>query len=340
MQRCAVWFAVAWILLGTGLAHAHHSRSAFDLDTLINVQGTVVEVAWTNPHYYLSVVDARAERWVFEGHSIPGLVRNGWSRHSVTVGSAIRVQANPNRDPEQRFALLDNVTRADGKRLFAFRRPDSAPAPTPPADTGFAGTWRLIRSLRDNLVSGFDAPVDWPVTAKGRAQVAAYDLRDDPSLRCEPRGLPRMLAWPYAQRWQIEAGVLRIRIEHATEVREIGLDGSAVPGPPAGDPQGLGVSIATRASEDRLVIETSRFAPRAWGTTRGLDSGAGKSLREHYELVDGGQKMKLTYTVHDPEYLLDPVDAQLWFQRVATYEFAAEPPCDVHTAQRHLEYEP
>ena len=55
---------------------------------------------------------------------------------------------------------------------------------------------------------------DWPLTQAGRAAVVQFDIKDDPVLRCEPRGLPRMLEYPYAQRWADTGEGIAITIEH------------------------------------------------------------------------------------------------------------------------------
>ena len=51
----------------------------------------------------------------FEGHSIAGLVRNGWARDSFMTGERVVISARPNRDSEKRFSLLNSVTKASGE---------------------------------------------------------------------------------------------------------------------------------------------------------------------------------------------------------------------------------
>lgn len=347
------WSARLSLLLGIfGLlsyspSFAHHSRSAFGLDDEIVVEGQVVEVAWTNPHYYLVIEATKGgAEWTFEGHSIPGLVRNGWSRDTVTVGNQIRVAANPNRDPHSRFALLNHITRTDGETYYAFRpRPlanASPPTPVTPSEN-FSGTWRVIRSLRANLVDGFIPPSDWPLTEKGQREVAKFALEDDPGMNCQPRGLPRMLEWPYAQQWQVTDESISIGIEHATETREIPF--SKVDQAGSSDPrtlideQGLGSSMALQIGDKTLEIITSGFAAKFWGNARGLSSSGEKILLERYELIEDGYRLRLTYVITDPEYLQRPVEKVLEFRKVVDYAFAGEPPCDVRTARRHLEFE-
>ena len=122
-----LWMALALLPL---VSQAHHSRSAFNLDETVVVEGTVTEVGWTNPHYYLAVrsdSSGQSELWTFEGHSIPGLVRNGWRKDTLEVGSRVSVVANPNRAPSVKFGLINHVTRRDGKTFHSFH---SKNAPT------------------------------------------------------------------------------------------------------------------------------------------------------------------------------------------------------------------
>ena len=128
--RCLLFLCV----FATSVANAHHSRAAFNLDTNIEIEGTLVELAWRNPHAYVVVesIDVEGIRveWTFEGHSIAGLLRNGWSRNSFEIGERVVVDARPNRDPDRSFGLLNYVTRSNGQTFYAFSRPEgSAPPP-------------------------------------------------------------------------------------------------------------------------------------------------------------------------------------------------------------------
>lgn len=331
------------LLLGVvANGYGHHSRSAFNLDETVEVFGVVTEVGWTNPHYYLAVraeSDGVPVTWTFEGHSIPGLVRNGWRRTTLTVGSRVSVTANPNAQPGVSFALLNHVTREDGKTFYSFRPTDdmlAQPKPKLLSSRDFTGTWRLIRSLRSNLIGGFEPPTSWPLTDRARAEVARFDLRNDPSLNCEPRGLPRMLSWPYSQHWRLEGDDLAISLEHAPEVRRLYADPNAELPESADD---LGQSRIVSRSPGELVVETRGFSPKLWGLTRGVSSGVDKVVTEHYRLVEDGFRLELTVTMVDPLSLTEPVTEELSYAKVSDFEFAKEPPCDIGTARRHLEFE-
>lgn len=325
-------------------AVAHHSRSAFALNQSVTVRGQVTEVGWTNPHYYLAVSDPRnGIEWTFEGHSIPGLVRSGWSRETLAVGEWVTVVANPNKQVAVHFGLLKNVTKASGETYFSFKPPRKGADVKVKPSTDFTGTWRLIRSLRDNLLAP-DGPPTWRYTKRGASQAANYDPRLDPSVSCRPRGVPRMLDWPYAQQWRLTEQGMAVSIEHAVEERLLNYvaprsleERSDAVSHEGG--LGMGVSVISEQSANRMVVQTNSFGDKDWGLGRGIDSSSSKHLTETYELIEGGLKMKLAYTVVDDVYLVQPAEATFYFAKVTDYEFAAEPACDVTTAQRHLKYE-
>ncbi len=50
-------------------ALAHHSRSNFDLDSTVEVEGTVTEFAWNNPHAFAVVEGKKGTARPRSGHS-------------------------------------------------------------------------------------------------------------------------------------------------------------------------------------------------------------------------------------------------------------------------------
>ena len=326
------------LLMLPGLGPAHHSRAAFDLEGEIAVEGAVTTVGWTNPHYYLEVKDGQGTAWTFEGHSIPGLVRNGWRRDSIAVGERVRVVARRNRDPAIAFALLEHVTRQDGKTFYSFRPTEElARQPKPPLQPSadFSGTWRLIRSLTANLVSGFEPPADWPLTAQAREEVDRFDIDDDPALRCESLGIPRMLAWPYSQKWRLLDEGMHVTIEHAVQQRMFRFG----PAENAGADPHMGESLITSRGDGTLTVTSTGFPDKHWGLARGISSSTDKRLVEQYTLAEDGLRLDLTVRISDRAALSAPVEMHYSYAKVHDFEFAEEPPCDVATATRHLQYE-
>ena len=112
-------FAGAVLALGLPAA-AHHSRAAFDVNLPVNVTGKVSKVEWTSPHARLYVTSdgADAVTWDFELPSPVTLMRRGWSRNSLAVGTEVTVTGIRARDFPN-IAVATGVLDKSGQRLFS-----------------------------------------------------------------------------------------------------------------------------------------------------------------------------------------------------------------------------
>jgi hypothetical protein len=331
------------LLLVSNSVSAHHSRAAFSLDSNIEVEGTLIELAWRNPHAFVVIesIDANGNsvEWTFEGHSIAGLTRNGWTRNSFEPGDRVVVAARPNRDSGKRFGLLNYVTKADGETYYAFSRPSvSSPPPRRPiaSSMDFSGTWRPILNMQQTLVGGFQPPSDWPYTEKALEEVAIFNINDDPGLDCESYPMPRITRWPYNQRWEVSEGNITIVHEQATTRTLNMIQGASVPSSHVPDENGY--SIGRILDAGVLGVTTTGFAETKWGSERGVSSSEQKVVTETYRLIDGGYGLELTYTISDPQYLTRTVELGRNFRLIPDYEFTDEP-CDPEAARRHLQFD-
>jgi hypothetical protein len=326
-------------------AIAHHSRAHFDLDSMITIDGIVTEVSWRSPHVYYEVqtVDAigNEQHWTLEGHSIPGFLRMGWNPDTLEVGDAVVVVAHPNRNPDKTFAMLYSATLADGVVHYAYALPEGVTDPNIPdrsptaPSTDFSGTWRHIIPVREATIGSFRAPTEWPLTARGRAQVERFDINDDPMLDCVPMGVPRLILATYSHRWTRYDDRIVIEKERSPQVRIIHLD---IDAPPADfEPSDLGFSTGHFEPDGTLVVTTTGFVDTRWGSARGLDSSAAKRVVERYRLIDGGYGISVQYTIDDPEFLAEPVTVTGDYRKSADFEFVDET-CDPAVARRHLSF--
>jgi len=117
-----VVFVVAGLTLGLiGVAAAHHSGAAYDIEHPKTMEGTVKTVNWTNPHITF-VIESDAKdgepprTWVFEVSSPGVLTRSGWTKRSLQPGDHAVFFYAPLRDGNPGGFLL-KVTLADGQVL-------------------------------------------------------------------------------------------------------------------------------------------------------------------------------------------------------------------------------
>jgi hypothetical protein len=112
----------ASLVLGFGgIAAAHHSNAAYDLDHPQTMEGTVKAVNWTNPHIsFVIEKDAKsgeaAVTWVFEVSSPGVLTRSGWTKRSLQPGDHAVFRYAPLRDGSP-GGFLQKVTLPSGQEL-------------------------------------------------------------------------------------------------------------------------------------------------------------------------------------------------------------------------------
>ena len=110
------------VLAADAPLEAHHSFAAeFDGSKPVTLKGTVAKMEWTNPHAWLHVdvkgPDGKMVSWMVEGGAPNALLRRGWNRNSVAVGTPVVVQGFRARDGSFRASGGD-LTLPDGKKLF------------------------------------------------------------------------------------------------------------------------------------------------------------------------------------------------------------------------------
>src|SRR5262245_60556553 len=96
--------ALALLVASAGIAAAHHSFVAFNMNEEKTVTGTVNKVEWTNPHIWIwiDVPDGKGGKanYGFEGMSPNFLERRNWTRSTLKVGDTITVSYRPLRSGE------------------------------------------------------------------------------------------------------------------------------------------------------------------------------------------------------------------------------------------------
>jgi Family of unknown function (DUF6152) len=113
--------AASLLLSFGGVAAAHHSGAAYDMEHPRDTQGTVKTVNWTNPHItFVIETDAKdgqpAQTLTFEVSSPGVLTRSGWTKRSLQPGDHAVFHYAPLRDGSP-GGFLVRVTLPSGQEL-------------------------------------------------------------------------------------------------------------------------------------------------------------------------------------------------------------------------------
>ena len=124
MRKTGLLVAVAGILLSAVVpVLAHHAFSAeFDQSKPVKVSGEITKLEWVNPHAWLFIdvkgTDGKTVGWRFEMGAPNALLRAGWSKSDIKVGTAVTISGFLARSGGS-VGNAFQVRLPDGRDLFA-----------------------------------------------------------------------------------------------------------------------------------------------------------------------------------------------------------------------------
>lgn len=308
--------------------HAHHTYAEYDDAKTIEIEGTLVKVAWQNPHAHLQVQapDASGRLVTFD---IEGVGLNVMRRLSVpleefAVGDKVKVAGWPSKRSASRV-FLTNLAE-DGRELVTWRfakpRWSTAASGFGADRTLFAGgTATNTASLFRVWTSDYDDPDaapeslmtswkrhkrrDWPLTEAAKRALAAWNpVVDTSTPGCKPKGMPQIMGQPFPMQFLEQGDTIVLRMEEYDTVRTIhmnaGAPGRGTPGTPLGYSRG-------RWEDQTLFVETTHVNERYLGGM-GIPLGGAVRIFERFTPSADGSRLDLTLTVMDPDTFTEPVE--------------------------------
>jgi len=208
------------------------------------------------------------------------------------------------------FAITSIAFAQTAQQSGAVKTSDAPTVPSPALSHDLSGIW--MQYPRDNVPGalGMDAVNEKfrpPLTAWGQAKFdAAFPLtgpravpgkENDPILRCDPTGPPRLLTLPNPfEIVQIPGRVLMLFEEYHVW-RTIWTDGRALPKDP--DPSWMGYSVG-KWEGDTFVVDTIGFNDKIWADPYGDPRSEQMHLSERYRRLNH-DTLEMAVTIDDPK---------------------------------------
>jgi Family of unknown function (DUF6152) len=333
------WRRFAWAATAASFAQpavAHHSAALFDTSTKIEVEGVVTKYDWRNPHIYMTLRVAGANGVEHDQEIEAGassvLLPLGLTPTAVAVGERVTIRGNPSKRGAG-TVLGRELVKADGSVLpLNITSAATRKAPTDVVATSIAGTW--FPPLRG--FGGFGpGPGHWSLTERGRAALAAFDVRRTAHADCIPVTAPTLMLYPVTSVVEVTPDVVKLHVDWMSSERVVYLDDRGHP--PNGAPSLHGHSIG-HWEGTTLVVDTVQFTEHKQGNAMNLPSGLRKHVVERFSLSDDRKHLRYESVLEDPDYLAAPVtySAQWDYRPDLTPTGIA---CDLDVARRFLSEE-
>jgi hypothetical protein len=301
---------------------AHHSYTEFDATQTVEIEGTLLAVAWQNPHTRMEVrvLDAsnRAAVWDIETAAVNALRRRGAPLDAFQTGEVVKIAGWPSKRTAARMYGTNLLGR--GHELMAQtgtqRWPGSAiyrqfesPTSRLPAAVDTPTLFRVwgIDLLDPETLPGLTSRAQLSLTETAQKAVASFDpVTQSVTSGCTPKGMPLMMGQPFPMEFVDRADAIVLRLEEYDAVRTIHMNGAA---PPASQPSSLfGYSVGRWEGSDTLVVETDRL-DSPWFNSRGVPLGKSAHIVERFTVSGDGRRLSYTLTVTDPETFTEPARA-------------------------------
>jgi hypothetical protein len=307
---------IGWSVMAPVALRAHHSGSEYDRTT-VEIEGTLLEVAWQNPHvhFFVRAKDAGGKQttWDIEANSLSILRRTDATPENLKVGDTVKVAGAPSRRAPNRM-WASNILAANGREIVLGPgiKPRWGATAAGSRSTWFEGgtdankTAGIFRvwSTKFNEPGGLWRR-DYPLTdAAKKARASFNPLTDSVAPGCRPKGMPTIMEQPYPLEFVKKGDTILLRLEEYDSVRTIVMKPDAKFN--ALPKALLGRSKGTWEG-DTLVVTTDRI-DWAYIDPSGIPQGPSSSIVERFTPTSDGTRLTLTMTITDAATFSAPVE--------------------------------
>ena len=304
------------LILGSIEVRAHHSGSEYEPKT-VEIQGTLLEVAWQNPHvhFFVRTKDEKGNlvTWDIEANSLSILRRTDATPENLKVGDTVKVAGAPSRRAPNRMWAM-NILAANGREIVLG---PGTPTRWTKNAIGEKSTW-FEGGTAANKTAGifrvwstkFDEPgglwrPDYPLTNAAKKARASFNLiTDSVAPGCRPKGMPTIMEQPYPMDFLRKGDDILLRLEEYDTVRTIVMKPdakfNALPKTLLGRSKG-------QWEGETLVVTTDRI-DWAYIDSSGIPQGPTSSIVERFTPTPDGTRLGYTMTITDPATFTTPVE--------------------------------
>ena len=321
------WITAVCVALLPIVATGHHSfASNFDVHTMNELEGEIVNLRWKNPHvvFTLKTSNAQGEEVLYqiESHSLAIMRRNGVPADALHDGDKVKIAGHPGRHVANSM-FVQHVLMPGGKELVL--SPRSGPRWVERVNSGSTwmathddaqdqqtGIYRVWSTSFSDFGEALAFPElinpalahDYPLTDEARVVLEAFNpLTDALTINCQPKGMPAIMENPFPIEFVEVGGNIEIHLEEYDTLRTIhmNVDGTDTAIPPSS----LGHSVG-RWDGSSLVVETDAMNYGHFDSV-GIPLSDAAMVTERFMPSDDGKRLDFEMTVVDSATFTEPV---------------------------------
>jgi hypothetical protein len=299
-------------------ASAHHAPTEYDMK-IVEIEGTLTEVRWQNPHVriFVRVTDPNGVSRIVEveGGALSVMRRTNATAAGLRVGDRVKVAGAPSRRSDTRM-LGSSLLQADGTELlFQPGQPARWKKGTLGSITNWfdrndlepsrSGIFRVWSSRLSDFLDPVQPPI--PFTEAARKRIKAWDwLHDSATHGCDPIGMPSIMDAPYPMEFVRKDDTILLRLEIYDATRTIHMNERVTA-------EQLPKHLFGRSLghwEDRTLVVATDGILWPYFDHLGAPLSSQASIVERFTPSADGSLLDYRMVITDPEFLSKPLELQ------------------------------